>query len=324
MKQKLSIMVIIFNILFYLIIISIGVDERSAGLLPQPVDKQIVTVDHVFVDDAQTPVPLPSYFDVHDELRLRMSLNYRFADYTTPSFIVQANHSFMTILLDGRELYRVEPMAHSLGNYFVNVPLPSQLDGAELEIRISVPENGIERIEFPVPIVADESVYLRQQILHDVPTLLLSTLILFCGLFVIGLAIVSRKHIELYRMLLQGLLALCCAVYFFCETFSVVYLAPSARMIYLTDMLSFALIGPMFLTLMGWELSDWRKQLIQAMIALGLLNVVAQTVLGLSGVIELRRILPLTHLTQAMSFLALMVCLIYHLVGRGKRCFSSV
>lgn len=309
---------LIFNVLFYLAIICISTTNRSANLLPQSVDKQILTVDYASVGDTQKPVLLPSYFDVHGELRLRMSLTYQFTEYTAPSFIMQANHSFMTILLDGQEIYRVEPRNHSLGNYFVNIPLPPQLNGAVLEIRITIPDGGIKRIEFPTPIVANESVYLRQQLLYDVPSLLLSTQIFFCGLFVIGLSIAGRKHVALYHMLLQGLLALCCAVYFLCETFSVVYLAPSARIIYLIDMLSFALLTPLFLGLLVWESSGWRKQLIQTMIVLSLLNVAGQAILGLSGLVELRRMLPITHLTQVASILVIMPCLTYWVVKRKK------
>lgn len=318
MKKNLSIVFLIFNLLFYLTIIGVGTINRQVDILPKSVDEQILTVDQVFVGDEKTPVMLPSYFDVQGELRLRMSLTYQFKDHTAPSFIVQANHSFMTVLLDGQEIYHVEQRDHSLGNYFINVPLPSQLNEAELEVRITVPQGGIERIEFSAPIIADESVYLKEQILNDIPSLMLSTLILFCGLFVIGLSISSRRHIALHQMMQQGLLASCCSVYFLCETFSVVYLSQSSWIIYVVDMLSFAMIAPLFLTMLVWESEGWRKQLVQWIIVLGLLNVTVQAVLGLSGVVELRRMLPLTHLTQIASIAAITVCLIYRIVRRNK------
>ena len=67
-----------------------------------------------------------------------------------------------------------------------------------------------------------------------------------------------------------------------------------------------------------WESEGWRKQLVQWIIVLGLLNVTVQAVLGLSGVVELRRMLPLTHLTQIASIAAITVCLIYRIVRRNK------
>ena len=318
MKKNLSIIILVLSLFLCLTIIGIGAVVQPADLLPNPVDEQILTLDTAFTGDSKTPVSLPSFFDIEDELRLRIPLTYRFTEYTSPSFIVQANHSFMTILLDGREIYRVEPTQHSLGNYFVNIPLPPQLNDSEIEICITVPKGGINRIEFPAPIVMNESVFLRQNILSDAPSLILNTLILFCGLFVIGLSISNRKHIAVYPMLMQGLLALCCAVYFFCETLSVVYLASSAWMVYLIDLFSFSLIAPLFLTLMIWELSSWRKQLIQTIVVLGLCNVVVQAVLGLTGLAELRKMLPLTHLIQAASILAIVICMLYCIVKHIK------
>lgn len=318
MSKKLFSAMLILNVVFYVVIVCIGILSRPADIVPQSVDDQVLTVEQAFVNGSQTPVSLPAYFDVDGELRLLMSLSYRFSGNTAPSFIVQANHSFMTILLDGQEIYRVEPQERSLGNYFTHVPLPSQLDGAELEVLITVPEGGIDRIEFPAPVVADEAVYLRQQLLHDTPSLVLSSLILFCGLFVTGLSIAGRKHVPLHRMILQGLLAICCAAYFLCETFSVVYLASSAWTVYFIDMLSFSLLTPLFFGLIVCDLNGWRRRLIQAMVVWGYLNAAVVAILGVSGLVELRTMLPLTHCVQLLSILSLLACLVYRVVKHQR------
>ena len=63
MKKNLSIVFLIFNLLFYLTIIGVGTINRQVDILPKFVDEQILTVDQVFVGDEKTPVMLPSYFD---------------------------------------------------------------------------------------------------------------------------------------------------------------------------------------------------------------------------------------------------------------------
>ena len=318
MKKAPYVAIIASIFAIYLTILGFAVFNRENAALPEAVNQQIlmITEGELVSGSQKKSVTLPVHFDVADATRLEFTLNYSFSGRTVPSLILQANHTFLTIRLDGEELFHVEPKPYSLGNYFTHIPLPQRVNGARLEIQIAVPPNGLSRIEVPELIIANEAVFLKQQVLRDIPSLLLNALILFSGIMLLLLALVGRKSIDPYRMLLRGFLALNCAAYFMCETFTVVFLAPRARTIYIMDMLSFAALAPLLLILLGWGIDDWRGKLLKAIAGLGVAGIIAQVGLALLGGVELRRLLPLTQGIQAIGIVAMIVCFVYGLIRK--------
>lgn len=295
------------------------VTKAGNQLAPSGDEKKLEVSQVTLIDGGgERPLLLPAYIDVEGEVTLRATLDYSFAGHTAPTLMLQANHTFMTFLLDGEELYRVEPRDHSLGNYFAHIPLPAQAENATLEIKISVPENGQKRVQIPAITIAAEGQFIKELVGDCLPSLVLNAMILFCGMLMLLLALLDRRHSDAPRMLLRGILALNCALYFMCETACVVYLVEASRFVYYLDMLSFALLGPPLLILMGTEMSGWRKRLLNVLAGLGVVNAAGQAVLAFSGVAELRQMLSITHITQIVSILAMAVCLISCLVRKEK------
>ena len=318
MKKKACIVFIFSILVIYLAMLWLSISNREAAALPKAVDEQIVLVqDGGLISDGQrTKIALPDYFDVTGDTRLQFTLDYAFSGRTTPSLILQANHTFMTILLNGEILYHVEPQTYSLGNYFTHIPLPQKVNDGHLEIRVTVPANGLTHVSMPELIIANEAVFLKQQVLRDIPALVLNTLILLSGLILLGLSLMARKGIDLYKMLLRGFLAINCGLYFMCETYSIVYLASNARIVYLVDMLSFAMVGPPLLALFGWELEDWRGKLLRLIAGVGATVAIAELAISLLSGIELRRLLPMTQAVQIAGILAVITCLVYGLIRK--------
>ncbi|MDD2957876.1 MAG: GGDEF domain-containing protein [Lachnospiraceae bacterium] len=318
MKKKRAIVFISSILIIYLAMLGLSISNREAAVLPKAVDEQIVLAkDGELISSGQrTKIVLPDYFDVMGETRLQFTLDYAFSGRTVPSLILQANHTFMTILLDGEVLYRVEPQTYSLGNYFTHIPLPQKVSNGQLEIRVTVPENGLTRVSMPELIIANESVFLRQQVLRDIPALVLNILILLSGLILMALSLMARKGIDLYKMLLRGFLAINCGLYFMCETYSIVYLASNSRIVYLVDMLSFAMLGPPLLAVFGWELEDWRGKLLKSIAGIGMIAALAELAVSLLCGIELRRLLPVTHAVQIVGILAVITCIVYGLIRK--------
>lgn len=316
MKKTPYIIFIASIVAIYLFGFCFFASNRESVTLPETVDQQIMTIqDGEIISDGQsTKVVLPGYFNVMDETRLQFTLDYAFSGRTVPSLILQANHTFMTILLDGDVIYRVEPQPYSLGNYFTHIPLPQKASGAQLEILITVPEHGIHRISIPSLIIANEAVFLRQQVLQDIPALLLNIVILFSGLILLILALVTCKKIAPYKMLLRGFSALDCGLYFMCETYSIVYLISESRIVYLTDMISFAILGPILLALLAWDLEGWRGKILNFMAGLGMAASLLQIVVAWLSGIEIRRLLPMTHAVQIVGILAVIACIVYGVI----------
>ncbi|MEG1497745.1 MAG: hypothetical protein RR385_10280, partial [Clostridiales bacterium] len=275
--KKITCSIFIFTMLFiYMALLGFYAVKGHEVSLPNVVDEQIVSVqDGELISGGQhSKISLPDYFDVKGETRLEFMLNYEFSGQTVPSLILQANHSFMTILLNDEVIYSVEPQPYSLGNYFTNIPLPQKAKDAELEIRVTLPPTGLTRVSMPDLIIADEGVFLKEHVLNDIPTILLNTLILFSGLILLVLGLMAPKSIDSYKMLLRGFFAFSCGLYFMCETYSVAYISSASMMIYLLDMLSFAMLGPILLALLGWDLKDWRGKLLNFIAGFGILAVI--------------------------------------------------
>ncbi|MDD3278587.1 MAG: hypothetical protein PHG16_06845, partial [Lachnospiraceae bacterium] len=318
MKKKACIAFICSILVIYLSMIWLSVSNRESAAPPKTVDEQTVLVqDGELISGGQrTKISLPNFFDVIGETQLQFTLDYDFSGRTVPSLILQANHTFMTILLNGEVLYRVEPQTYSLGNYFTHIPLPQKVSNGQLQIYVTVPPNGLTRVSMPELIIANESVFLRQQILRDIPALVLNTLILLSGLILLGLSLMASKEIDRYQMLLRGFLAINCGLYFMCETYSIVYLASNARIVYLVDMLSFAMLGPPLLAVFGWELKDWRGKLLKLIAGVGAAAALAELAVSLLSGIELRRLLPVTQAIQIAGILAVISCIIYGVIRK--------
>lgn len=287
-----------------------GIVSSSKNSIPRSDDSQIITITNAEIKqgDEWVPITLPGYIDLHGRETIRCKLDYSFENGATPSFIMQANHSFLDVSLDGKTIYHVDPQPKSFGNYFVNTKLPSQVQGKYLEIGMSAPENSLHRIQLPELFIADEAVFLKQQLENDALSIVLNGLLFVVGSIMLALAFTNRKKPNFRKLLLQGLATLNLTVYFICETYTVVFLSTNSRLIYYSDMLSFSMIGTLLVLLFSCDFDDRYKKIFHMAAWVGIANTLLQLILSLTGVIELRMALPYTHILQVVSIVAVILC----------------
>lgn len=319
MEKKLCILLCTFTALIYLVLAALLLN-RPAGGLPEAKDTQRVPLRQLeqWEDGLWKDVSLPCYVDMSGEARFRAFLTYEFSANTSPSLIVQANHTFMTFYLNGEEIYSVEDRPLSLGNYFARIPLPVRADGDELEICIRVPARGLQRIQIPEMIIADEAVFLKSMIGDDLLTLILNLLIFFCAAQMFLMALIGKNRPDALKMLTQGVMALNFAVYLTCETCVAAYLFPDSRIVYYTDMLSFSMLAAPVLFLIGYELKGWLRAALNGSAFVCIANTLFQSVVAVFQLGELRVLLSLTHLSQALAIVTILACLICCLLRREK------
>lgn len=283
--------------------------------IKNPTSSKKIVINQVEVESINgiQNVYLPAYLEVEGEIILRASLTYQFDNYRNPSLILQANHTFMTFYFDDKELYSVKNEPYSLGNYFAKIPLPSRANGEVLEIHIKVVKHGLSRIQVPQIIILPQSEHLESVIASDLPSLLVNLLILFSSFFMFIFAFMERSHENCPKMLLRGLWALTCAIYFMCETYTIVYLIPASRIIYILDMICFSMIMPILLMLISWDLNAFQSKLCKTLAYLGLVNSIMQIILCLCFNIELRIMLRVTHIIQLVGILLVIICIIYNI-----------
>lgn len=320
MQKRTCCVLIGLTLLAYLALVLFFFSRGGADRLPEGQDQQRLVLDQVEYreegDETWTTLSLPTFVNLEHQAWLRVPLNYQFSGYTAPALFLQANHFFMTFSLDGEEIYRVEERPYSLGNYLVPVPLPAQADGALLEVCIQAPEGGLHRIQLPQLVISDSGVYLKGLLIQEAPSLVLNLMLLFCAVLMFAMAFVDWKRPTFLQMLIRGTLALNCAIYFMCETCTLVYLSSIPRFVYLLDLFSFAMLGTPLLLLIGWDLEGWSRTLLRGVAGLGLVNAGLQLILALSGRRELRLMLPATHIVQILGILSVLCtfvfCLSHH------------
>lgn len=287
---------------------------------PQSNDTQCLTLTEAerWEDGSWTAFSLPGYLEMDSEERLRIKLDYSFSENTTPSLILQANHTFMSFHLGNEILYEVKAQDRSLGNYFTHIPLPSQVQSEYLEIDITSADKASHRVLLPEVYISDEASFFKAQTVKDIPSLILSTWILWSGVLMLIMTCVCRTIKNAPMMVIQAFFSFNIGVYFLCETFSVVYLFPASQLLYYLDMLTVSMIAPPILLLLGWDMTAFCKRIYFGLAGIGLANTVCQMILALTGVAEFRSMLPATHILQIAT--AVLVFVSYFLYRRnGKR-----
>lgn len=299
-------------ILVYVCIFLTGRFTFQRDMIPQTKDTQLLKITQVEMkqDNEWIPIELPSYIDVNGTEILRVKLNYEFTSTTIPSFIMQANHSFMDIYLDNHIIYHVEPQSYSLGNYFTNVSLPFMAKDRNLEIHIQVPEKGLQRIQLSQIQIVEESVFIKNQFSQDLPSIIINCLIFIMGLAMLMVALSNRKSSNFYKLLIHGITSLNLAFYFMCETLSVIYFINQSQLIYYFDMLTFSLIGVSIVLLFSCQLEEKQRKYLNYVAWIGIINTLVQLVLGISGILEFRIMLKWTHFHMILCAMVILYSLI--------------
>lgn len=319
MKKKcITFITLICTIYIALFIFGAYIYEKDT--IAEYKDDKIITINDVqlIADESITNIHLPSFIDINDGVTLRLNLNYLFTKETKPSLIIQANHSYMSFSLNGNEIYKINDTGYSQGNYIARILLPEETENDILDIKITVPENSSSRILVPEIYIGDEAIFLGGQLRNDVFTILLNTLIAFCGLFALLLAIIERKNADFYKLLLQSAVAINCAVYFMCETYSIVYLTNLSRIIYFLDFATFSLIAPSIMLMINLELDGIQKKINGFLVFVGLSNAVIQMGLAMFDIIEMKKVLAITQVIQFISIATIIVNVVLSIKNKKK------
>lgn len=304
----------------YICVISYGLLTFNKYSLKDAKDNQEIEINEIEVENAGKwdTIKLPIFIDVENKKKLKISLNYNFENDTKPCIIIQANHTFMTFYLNGKEIYTVAPQEKSLGNYFLSVPLPSKADNDTLEIAITSTENGLHRIQVPQLFITDDALYLKKILKSDTIAIALNILIALFSFQMIIISFLNRKSNVYWKIFMQGLAALNMSIYFMCETYSIVYVFSYSRIIYYLDMLSFSMIAPSMILVFSFDLHSEHKKSLYTLAWLGLANTFIQTIFGIFTPFDMRSNLIITQILQVTSTVAIVSGIIIDLVKKRR------
>ena len=280
------------------------------------------------------PLTLPS------ELRYRgeepLVLTCTLPEYTDVGkqlvVFVGTNHMDIRAYLDDEELYAHvtagKGMSKTPGNVYHMMNLPQDYVGRQLRLELTPLLGGSIHYTVPAPLIAPRGAILNHIFQTDLLAIIMVSLIFSFGIALLFLAHSLRKIANVQRHLIYiGVFAVVFALYALCETEVLHLFVANSYVIYLCDLLSFALIPVPLLLLLKEYTGDTSRKCINIVLGLALTNFFAQALLNFFNIVDLRQMLKLTHLVDILAIL-LMIASVYmrrnHMSGAVRRFGISV
>lgn len=220
------------------------------------------------------------------------------------------SHYNMEVYLDGERVYSAtatSPTIHTLGNYWALIPLSGKDEGKEVCISLTPVYDNYSDVP-DIYLGAELSIY-RQMLYRELPSLLLSLFVFLIGVLLLSLAVYqSVKRVTVARLYAIGLLAFSAGLWRLTYGKFLYLLMPKNTVFLFTlSILSLMLLAIAMLNSIETEKSKAVGKVIRwGSVAYVLLDIV-QLSLQLTGVLDLRQTLKLTHITIIVSAVALCV-----------------
>lgn len=224
------------------------------------------------------------------------------------------NHMDIRAYLDGEELYAHvtagQGMSKTPGNVYHIINLPHDYVGRQLRLELTPLLGGSINYTVPAPLIAPRGAILNYIFQTDLLAIIMVSLIFSFGIALFFLAHSLRKIINVQRHLIYiGVFAVVFALYALCETEVLHLFVANSYVIYLCDLLSFALIPVPLLLLLREYTGETHQKCINIVLGLALTNFFAQALLNFFNIVDLRQMLKLTHLVDVLSMILMVVCI---------------
>lgn len=223
-----------------------------------------------------------------------------------PVMFFATNHMDIQVCLDGEEIYSHQTygkgMSKTPGNINHMINLPEDYAGKALQIVLRPLLGDSIIYTVPTPLVAPKGAIINHIFRSDMPSVIIICLILSFGIALFFLAHSLRKISGWPRNLLYiSVFALIFSGYAFCETEVIHLFVANSYVIYLLDLLTFALLPvPMLMLLKEYaKKSCWKW--INIVLSLAFINFFAQALLNFFNILDLRQMLKATHLIDLLS-----------------------
>lgn len=220
------------------------------------------------------------------------------------------NHYEAQVYLDGECVYSAaaaSPTVRTLGNYWALIPLSNRDEGKEVRISLTPVYGSYSNA--PEIYLGEELAIYRQMLYQELASLLLSLFVFLIGLLLLSLAVYqSVKRVPVARLYAIGLLAFSAGLWRLTYGKFLYLLVPNHTVfLYTLSILSLMLLALAMLNSIETEKSKTVTKAIRwGTVVYAVLDIV-QLSLQLTGVLDLRQTLKLTHITIIVSAVALCV-----------------
>lgn len=294
----------IIALVILMIALAIGILLSQGYALPGQSEQLHYEKDwYLQIDEGQKEkVTLPFSYTYGGEVyRLSTRLSYSPDSTAAPYAFIDNHHAYFKVYVDGREIYHytaedTPSVSKSPGNAYSMIPLPRDCSGKELVVefyptlKVNV-EYWMEDIVF-----ADYASFMRLQFFDWLPQNIIMILYFFIGALMITSSLAIIKDKESRRLWYIGLFAILFGIYSASENRFNLYMIANPYLMYLANFIVFAAFPLPLLMFFRESVSKTYKKFYSVIVGAGVLNLVIQMILHFGGILDLREMLPATHI----------------------------
>ena len=322
--RRLSAMLLIFLMIISFVFISHGYElpHYTKDILYTESNWVISVDDETFYDDIKFPLRWKA--DETKKITLSTTLTYNPSSQDLPCAFVSFNHMYCKIFLDDKEVYNYTPSTTTIpakapGDVYAIAPLDDDCTGKELRIEIfPTLENGIiytlNEISF-----GDFTTVLRSTFTHDLPRIILTITVSFCGFALLILSLfISSVHAskQLWHI---GLFSVLFSIYSTTESLFFIYMVSNPYFMHLLNFFTFALL-PIPLLCFYYERTGRNLHKLYYIFYLILIgNVILQAVLHFTGICDLSQSVTLTHALYTCTLILIPISIFFMKDIKQKR-----
>lgn len=277
-------------------------------------------------DDATLPMYWPA--DSTQKFTLSTTLTYEPTNPDLPCAFISLNHMYVRVFLDDIEIYTFTSSTtpnrtHSPGNAYAIVPLGSNCTGKELRIEIlPTLQSGLVYALNDITF-GDFTTVMRDTYLSDIPHLIMSVTLLFCGCVLVAISLSIRASKKNKQTWYIGIFAILFSIYSFTEILFTICMVSNPYFMYLANFILLAILPIPLLCFYQERTEHQMKRSYHLLIFMATVNVITQAVLHFSGQYDLRQMLPATHLVYTCALILIPVS-VFSVKNRQQRNYLMI
>ena len=279
----------------------------------------------------QKPVKFHEFYPFQKDVLYTMStpVTYDGSHDEMPYAFLHIAHMYCRVLLDEQVLFSYMPedvhrwdRSQSPGFIYKAIPLGKDCQGRLMKIQfLPVMETSID-YEVPEITFGDYRTMTRRMIARDLPHNILTVLCMMLGLSALIFSAASLTGSDYREGFNIGNFALLVSMYFFTECHTNFYYIGNPYYLYFVNFTVFSLMPVSFMGVMRECMTGFKRRLCTAIITVEMAFFTLEMVLHVSGIADMREILPCIHITGFLE-LFLIACMFLTMKERKKR-FSMV
>lgn len=336
LNKKVTLNLIIFCLIIFFLSIASSLRFETDYKNKYIDDNSIILSDNWTLEDSHNNTKNIVKFPMN--LKYHHNTTYSFSKVLTQdldenfdTLCLRTGFSNLNVYLDNDLIYisnfkNYESLSNKGSSTLYMIPLTSKLKGKELKFMVEMKSNFSLPYDIKAPIIGNKisiiHTLISSQILNYVIIFLLITFTL--SIFVIATIAFYKSHKNIFHLLYIGIFALLSSIYAISETNIIQILIPNTYLLNNLTFMSLMLVGiPIVMIMIETTNKKYTRPLLITTYSM-IINFIAQSLLTLFGILDLRSMLIISHILIMLSgILSLYIMILsWHDRSFSSKCFT--